>query len=188
MTLLAATILGEVQERTGRGTTIADIDDELAMILQDLCVLGPVLQSSASVVVAASSQTAALPSDYRSPIAVLDSAGTPLDILGLKTVLARQRVETAEGTPERVGMLGMATLYVHPIPSAQTTLTLLYAGISSTLSDFPDEFKLTIIEGVCWQMYERLGLMGKDPAGADHKGAYDERAAVLIARYQGAIG
>ena len=182
MTMSESEILSEVQGRCG-DTSISDVSDELEMILDDICNRWDFLQSSTTVTVSAEEQSADLPSGFRNLVAVSDSTGAMMDITSLAHILVRQKVEPDAGTIERVA-IWQDTLYVHPKPSAETVLTIYFGYNSVTLSDFPDHFRMAIIEGICWQIYERKGLMGEAAPGTAHKAAYEEQIKALITRYK----
>jgi len=185
MAITKDAVLAEVKARTTR-TTLADVDDELAAVLLDLSTKWPFLEKSNTVTISAGGHTVALPSEYRRPLrgVTITVTKVKLDKLTFPEFLTRLSADTIEGTPNSFAIFN-DSIYVHPIASAETGLTIYHAYETSDVDTivFSDDFKEAIIEGVCWKVYEGLGQMAEATAAQMHKAFYDEQVEALKIRY-----
>lgn len=178
MAILKATILTEMQNRTGR-TDVTNIDVELASVLLDMSSAYPFLHKSGSLTLTANVATASLPSDYRKDEGIIG-----LDPVAFADYLALAAAGTAAGTPTAYAISGK-TAYFYPTPASNTTKTLYYSYDANDVNAiaFSDEFNEAIIEGVCYKVYERKS-MGNDPAAMVHQQEYQRLLTNLVARYK----
>jgi len=188
MSITKANILTQVRARTGRGSDLVDIDDELAWVLFDLSSRVPgMVQKSSSVTVLAAAVSAALPSDCVAPLAVQTEAGAFLDPVVFNVYLAFANALTVTAaTPQRWAPFA-GNLYVHPAPTAEVDLTLHHTYDEDDVDSIglPDVAELACIEGTCAQVEAGLGLVGEpNPDNVGHRALYEQQVAILTERYK----
>ena len=188
MSITKANVLTQVRARTGRGSDLADIDDELAWILFDLSSRVPgMVQKSSSVTVAAAAASAVLPSDCVAPLAVQTAAGAFLDPVAFNTYLSFANALTATAAAPQRWATFKGSLYVHPAPTGEVTLTLHHTYDEDDVDSIglPDAAELACIEGSCAQVEAGLGLVGEpNEEGAGHRALYEQQVAILTERYK----
>ena len=188
MSITKANILTQVQARTGRGSDVSDIDDELASVLLDLSSRVPAMvQKSTTVAVSAAAASASLPSDCVEPVAVQNAAGGFLEKIAFTEYLSfANAISDTAATPLRWAVFA-DNLYVHPAPTGSVNLTLHHSYDEDDVDSIglPDAAKLACIEGVCAQVEAGLGLVGEvDPNTSGHRALYEQQVAILQERYQ----
>jgi hypothetical protein len=187
MAILKANILTEVQNRTGRGTAISDIDDELLMVMREVSSRIPAAcQKSASVTVNASAKSASLPSDFAMPIGLLDPNDNPLTLINFTEYLNYLQADPDAAATVTKYAVNDGNIFVHPKPTAQTVFTMYYSyeEDDTTSIGFDDVFKTCLIEGVCHHIEAGLGVLGGIPEQAiTHLSLYEKQITILTARY-----
>lgn len=176
MTITKTALRTAVNNRTNRNETQAVIDVYLKAILNDVCVTGPFLRTSASLSFAASVSVADMPADYRTAEAVAGLIEKSFfDLLAFSNTL------TTEGTPEFYAVHDKK-LHIWPTPSTSTSVTVHYTQIDDDVDTIAlaDEFQECLTEGCVYKLYEDKGM---NEEAAAHKGLYDEQLAKLTAIY-----
>ena len=186
MAITKANILTEVRARTGRGTAIADIDDELTTILMEVSALVPgAVQTSGTVTIAAFGWSVARPSDFVKLVSASTSAKPALEKVSFEQIQAQRAGSTTVGVVTHIATRD-GNVYVWPVATASTVVTLYYQYEESDpdtigLDDVCEE---ALIEGVCHKIELGLGALGSVPEQAvTHGTYYDKQIALLQSRY-----
>ena len=187
MTISKANILTEVQNRTGRGTSISDIDDELLYIMREVSSRIPgACQKTATVTVSASAKSVSLPSDFVVPLGLLDPNDNPLSLISFTEYLNYLQADPDAAATVTKYAINDGNIYVHPKPTAQTAFTLYYSYEEDDVSSigFDDVFKICLVEGVCYHIEAGLGVLGAIPEQAiTHLSLYEKQIEFMTARY-----
>lgn len=185
MAITKAEILTEVNDRLSLAQT--DIDTELLTVLQEIAVAVPgILQKTDTVTILINTSNIALPSDIISDVAVLDSNGVPLTRRPFQYVINKLKSSTTSGTPEYYTFFDRK-IYVYPIASADTTLTIAYNHDDTNIESIgmPDEAKEAIIEGVCHKVELGKGVLAEPTTGTiTHYNFYMNLTKLLQTRYR----
>ena len=119
MTITKANILTQVQNRTGRGSSVTDIDVELLAIMKEVSVrvIGA-METTGTVTVAASGTSIAQPSDTIKIDAVTDPDGKILEKMPIKTLLALHEADLDNAAIITNYAEYKKHIYVQPTPTA----------------------------------------------------------------------
>jgi len=187
MSFTKVDILTEARNRTGRGTDLTSIDNELKSILLDLASRVPgMVEKSGGVTIAENGISATVPADFVRKRALTDSSYKPLHWVDtLEELLARYSADATKGTPSKWTIFEKK-VYVWPAASTQTALTLYYHYEDTSVNSitYPDCAKEACIEGVC-----KLVELGKSqqaaipPDAVTHHSFYEQQVAILQTRF-----
>lgn len=188
MTITKANILTEVQNRTGRGSSVDDIDVELLAIMKEVSVrVSGAMETTGTVTVAASGASIAWPSDAIQIDAITDPDGKILEIMPIKQLLTLHEADSGDAATITNYAEYKEHIYVQPTPTAETILTVYYRYEEDDVDSigFDDCFKEALIEGVCHKVELGVGLLGEiTPQTISHKTFFDEQVAILNLRYK----
>ncbi len=159
-----ADILTEVRKRTGRGTSITDIDAEIDAVLKDITTTHTFLSTSKSFTLTAdisgyNIKTAIGITGLKYVLSITDDDDKLLDEAeNLEVFLRKSRTESS-GTPN-LWLVYDGKLLLYPTPDEAIAITIYYSFIHPVVGtddiQLPDNFKDCIIEGVCYEVFRGL--------------------------------
>lgn len=194
-------ILAEVRERTGRGTGISDIDDELNGVLKAITEKFDFLKHYKAVTLTVDKDSYDVEDDLaitelKEVLEIRNGDGDVINKAENREQFLDDKAGNSAGTPtlwwmrDKRESSGMTKeLMFSPTPSTAEVVTIYHSFFHPTVVGaevilLQDTLKECVIEGVCYEIYKGLDQADK---GLAHKQTYEEQLRNVIGAQPGEL-